>query len=132
MFPCPPTSPEALSPSSKPPTPPDSVPPLHRHTETEVFRVLEGRYLYEVNGSRFEASAGDVVSVPGGAAHTFMNITDQPARQLVMMVPAMDAKAFFLGLAEVLAHGRPDLATLNAFGKPWTVEFLGPPLTHHL
>lgn len=104
-------------------------PPLHRHHETEVFRVLEGRYLFEVNGRRFEAGTGDVVSVPGGDAHTFINITDKPARQLVMMLPAMDAQQFFLGLAQVLVNGRPDQATLNAFGKPWGVEFLGPPLS---
>ena len=49
-------------------------PPLHRHAQTEVFRVLEGHYLYEVDGRRFRVSAGDVVSVPGGTAHTFRNI----------------------------------------------------------
>jgi quercetin dioxygenase-like cupin family protein len=27
--------------------------PLHRHTEAEVFRVMEGEYLYEVDGKRF-------------------------------------------------------------------------------
>jgi quercetin dioxygenase-like cupin family protein len=104
-------------------------PPLHRHRETEVFRVLEGRYLYEVNGRRFEAAAGDLVSVPGGDAHAFVNITDKPARQLVMMLPAMDAQRFFLGLGQILENGRPDGDALNAFGEHWGVEFLGPPLS---
>jgi quercetin dioxygenase-like cupin family protein len=103
-------------------------PPLHRHPETEVFRVQEGRYLYEVNGQRFEATVGDVVSVPGGAAHTFLNISDQPSRQIVLMLPAMDALGFFTGLGTVLEHGNPGLDALNAFGKPWRVEFLGGPL----
>jgi quercetin dioxygenase-like cupin family protein len=104
-------------------------PPLHRHGETEVFRVLEGRYLFEVNSQRFEAVAGDLISVPGGDAHTFLNITDKPASQLVMMLPGMDAQRFFLGLGQLLEKGRPDLDMLNAFGKPWGVEFLGPPLS---
>ncbi len=104
-------------------------PPLHRHVETEVFRVLEGRYLFEVNGRRLEAGTGDVISVPGGAAHAFVNITDEPARQLVMILPGMDAQAFFVGLGGVLAKGKPDQETLNVFGKPWGVEFLGPPLS---
>jgi quercetin dioxygenase-like cupin family protein len=103
-------------------------PPLHRHHETEVFRVLEGRYLYEVDGRRFYAAAGDLVSVPGGAAHTFTNVSDGPARQLVLMLPAMDAVGFFGGLGELMAAGRPDMATLNAYGRPWGVEFLGPPI----
>ena len=33
-------------------------PPRHRHPEAEVFRVLEGQYLYEVDGQRFRAEAG--------------------------------------------------------------------------
>jgi len=104
-------------------------PPLHRHRETKVFRVLEGRHLYEVNGRHFEAAAGDLVSVPGGDAHAFVNITDKPARQLVMMLPGMDAQRFLLGLGQVLEKGHPDRIALNAFGKPWGVEFLGPPLS---
>jgi quercetin dioxygenase-like cupin family protein len=103
-------------------------PPLHRHRETEVFRVLEGRYLYEVDGRRFYVAAGDIVSVPGGAAHTFANVSDGPSRQLVLMLPAMDAVAFFSGLGELMAAGRRDMPALNAFGAPWGVEFLGPPI----
>jgi quercetin dioxygenase-like cupin family protein len=104
-------------------------PPLHRHSETEVFRVLEGRYLFEVNGQRFEASPGDVLSVPGGDAHAFINITDKPARQLVMILPGMDAQGFFVSLGQILEKGRPDLEALNIFGMAWGVEFLGPPLS---
>jgi quercetin dioxygenase-like cupin family protein len=103
-------------------------PPLHSHHETEVFRILEGRYLYEVDGRRFEAATGDFISVPGGAAHTFTNITSLPARQLVLMLPAMDAIAFFSGLGDLMAAGRPDFVALNTYGAPWGVEFLGPPL----
>jgi quercetin dioxygenase-like cupin family protein len=104
-------------------------PPYHRHQETEVFRVLEGRYLFDVGGKRFEVSEGDIISVPGGEAHGFVNITDTPARQLVMMLPAMDAERFFLGLGQLFAKGKPDRDALNIFGKPWNVEFLGPPLS---
>src|SRR4030088_1614303 len=80
---------------------------------------------YEVDGRRFYVSAGDLVSVPGGAAHTFTNVSDRPSRQLVLMLPAMDALAFFSGLGKLMAAGRPDMTTLNAYGAPWGVEFLG-------
>lgn len=103
-------------------------PPLHRHAETEIFRVLEGRYLYEVDGQRSYAEAGDVVCVPGGAAHAFRNVTDAPARQMVMILPGLDAAAFFTGLGEAMRDGIPDRAGLNAFGAAWSVDFLGPPL----
>jgi Cupin domain len=103
-------------------------PPLHRHAESEIFRVTSGRYLYEVDGRRFYAETGDVVSVPGGAAHAFINVTDQPAQQFIMITPGLDALAFFSGLADVMRDGRPDTAALNAFGRQWAMEFLGPPL----
>jgi quercetin dioxygenase-like cupin family protein len=103
-------------------------PPLHRHRETEIFRVLEGEYLYEVEGRRFQASTGDLITVPGGVAHTFTNLSDRPSRQLILMLPAMDALAFFTGLGDLMASGRPDRSALNAFGASWGVEFLGPPI----
>jgi quercetin dioxygenase-like cupin family protein len=104
-------------------------PPLHRHPETEVFKVLEGTYVYEADGKRYTANTGDLVSIPGGMPHRFVNVTGQPARQLVMMLPALDAYAFFGGLADVMRNGRPSLEVLNAFGKAWDCEFLGGPLT---
>ena len=107
---------------------PASGPPLHRHHETEVFRIVEGRYLYEVDGRRFEAATGDFVTIPGGVAHTFTNITSLPARQLVLMLPAMDAIAFFRGLGDLMAAGKPDFVALNDYGAPWGVDFLGPPI----
>jgi len=104
-------------------------PPRHRHGETEIFRVLEGRYLFEVDGEQFYAEEGDVVSVPGGCVHAFVNVTDKPARQYILITPGLDAEAFFLGLADVMRDGRPDTDVLNAFARKWNVEFLGPPLT---
>ena len=103
-------------------------PPLHRHREAEVFYVLEGRYLFEVDGRRFAAEVGDVVTVPGGSAHAFVNLADRPARQFVQLLPGLDAAAFFLGTGEVMRDGELDQDALNAFGKRWHVEFLGPPL----
>lgn len=103
-------------------------PPLHCYGEVEVFHVLEGRYLFEVEGERFHADTGGVVAVPGGTAHAFVNVTDRPARQLVLIPPALDAVAFLTGLAQVVTGGPSDRIALQAFGRQWGVEFLGPPL----
>jgi quercetin dioxygenase-like cupin family protein len=103
-------------------------PPLHRHRETEIFYVLEGRYLFEVDGKRFTADMGDVVTAPGGSAHTFVNVTDAPARQFIQILPGLDAASFFLELGDVMRDGKAGRDALNAFGKRWHVEFLGPPL----
>jgi quercetin dioxygenase-like cupin family protein len=103
-------------------------PPLHRHRETEVFYVLEGEYLFQAGDRRFVARRGDVVSIPGGEAHTFVNLTKRPARQFIQILPGLDAVAFFTGLGSVMRDGIPDRAALNEFGKAWHIEFLGPPL----
>ena len=70
---------------------PGKGPPRHKHEEAEIFRVLEGRYLYEMDGRRFYAETGDVISIPGGAEHGFVNVTDKPARQYILIAPALDA-----------------------------------------
>lgn len=103
-------------------------PPMHRHRQTEVFRVETGRYLFDVDGERFVAERGDVVTVPGGVAHGFVNITDMPASQSVMFLPGLDAEAFFTELALTMRDGKIDPKLLRAFGLLWAVEFLGPPL----
>jgi quercetin dioxygenase-like cupin family protein len=108
---------------------PGAGPPRHKHPEAEIFRVLEGRYLYEVDRRRFYVEEGDVVSIPGGAEHGFVNVTDKPARQYILITPALDAAAFFTELAGVMKDGLPDRTALNTFGAKWQVEFLGPPVS---
>lgn len=107
---------------------PGKGPPRHRHHEAEIFRVVEGRYLYEADGRRFYAEPGDVVSIPGGMEHGFVNVGDGPARQYILIAPALDAAAFFTELAATMHGGLPDTDALNAFGVKWGVEFLGPPV----
>jgi quercetin dioxygenase-like cupin family protein len=48
-------------------------PPLHKHREAEIFYILQGRYLFEVDGKRFEATAGDTVVANGNVPHRFVN-----------------------------------------------------------
>lgn len=103
-------------------------PPLHRHRETEILYVLEGRYLFEVDDKRFHAETGEIVTAPGGSAHAFVNTTDKPARQYILIIPGLDAVAFFTALGDVMRGGKPDRERLNTFGLSWHVEFLGPPL----
>ncbi|MBB5337908.1 hypothetical protein [Tunturiibacter gelidoferens] len=87
--------------------------------------MLEGEYLYEVEG---KISGYDGRCCQGGVAHTFVNVSDRPSRQLVLLLPAMDAMKFFAGLGEIRKAGRPEQSMLNAYGAEWGVEFLGPPI----
>ena len=103
-------------------------PPLHKHREAEIFYVLQGRYLFEVDGNRFEATAGDTVVANANVPHRFVNIHGTPSKQLVMIVPSFDALAFFTELGSALKGGRLDDEAKRAFSAGWGVEFLGPSL----
>lgn len=102
-------------------------PPLYRRAAAEVFEIITGRYLFEVEGKRFIARRGDLVSVPGGAARAFVNVTGTPARQQVFIQPAFDANAFFDELCVACRAGAP-AAELEDFGRRWGIVYLGPPL----
>jgi quercetin dioxygenase-like cupin family protein len=103
-------------------------PPLHKHREAEIFYVLQGRYLFEVDGTLIEAKMGDTVVANSNVPHRFVNIDDQPSRQLVMIVPAFDALTFFTELGSAMKGGRLDNQAKQAFSAKWGVDFLGPPL----
>lgn len=63
-------------------------PPLHHHDFDEAFYVLEGELTFRLDDKTVIARPGDLVFAPGGAPHTFANLTDRPARQLIVCTPA--------------------------------------------
>ena len=54
-------------------TPPGSVPKLHWHPYEEVFVVQEGSATFTAGDEFIEASGGQVVVVPTGVPHKFVN-----------------------------------------------------------
>jgi quercetin dioxygenase-like cupin family protein len=66
--------------------PPGGGPSLHRHPYEEVFVVQEGRARFLVGGGEREAGPGEVVIVPAGEPHGFVNCGDGPLRQLAIHV----------------------------------------------
>jgi mannose-6-phosphate isomerase-like protein (cupin superfamily) len=53
--------------------PPGSGPKLHKHPYEEVFVVQEGAVTFTAGEDVIEASAGQVVVVPAGVPHKFVN-----------------------------------------------------------
>jgi quercetin dioxygenase-like cupin family protein len=63
-------------------------PPLHHHDFDEGFYVLEGELTFEVNGERRTARAGAFAFAPRGSHHALANLTDAPARYVLVITPA--------------------------------------------
>ena len=53
--------------------PPGGGPRLHRHPYEEVFVVQEGSVTFAAGDDVIEATGGQVVVMPGGVAHKFVN-----------------------------------------------------------
>ena len=53
--------------------PPGSGPKLHRHPYEEVFVVQEGTVTFTAGDDVIEANGGQVVVVPAGMPHKFVN-----------------------------------------------------------
>jgi mannose-6-phosphate isomerase-like protein (cupin superfamily) len=62
--------------------PPGGGPELHRHDYDEVIIVLEGHATCVAGDDGREVKAGDIVVIPAGTPHRFVNSGDRPLRQI--------------------------------------------------
>jgi mannose-6-phosphate isomerase-like protein (cupin superfamily) len=104
-------------------------PPLHCHLEQdEWWHIVEGEYLFEVDGQEIRAGAGDVVFAPRGSRHTFQNIGNTTGHTLTTVVPG-GVDIFFEELETIVPRGAtPDPARMIPLFKSHALELLGPPL----
>lgn len=63
-------------------------PPLHRHGFDEAFDVLDGELTFRVRDQLSKAHAGELIFAPRGVPHTLANLTNTPARFLLVTTPA--------------------------------------------
>ncbi len=110
-------------------TPPQQGPPLHRHLrEDESFYVIEGQYLFEVDGEQIHAGPGSAVYAPQGTAHRFQNTGLTPGKLLVIVQPA-GLDSFFVDIDAATKGARePDLDVVVPIFEKHGLELLGPPL----
>jgi mannose-6-phosphate isomerase-like protein (cupin superfamily) len=63
-------------------------PYLHRHDFDEAFYVLEGELVFQVEDELITRRAGELAFAPRGVAHTLANLSDSPARYVLVCTPA--------------------------------------------
>jgi mannose-6-phosphate isomerase-like protein (cupin superfamily) len=61
--------------------------PQHPHSADEVYVVLAGRAVLEVEGERLDMHRGRVVSVDVGADHRFVDVTEDLSVLVVFAPP---------------------------------------------
>ena len=107
--------------------PPGGGPPLlHRHAPSEIFHVLNGEFTFYVADdagavSRSTATAGAVVPIAGGRAHTIRNESGADATVLVVHAPGEQMERF--------AYAAADLKTMDealALAERHGITMVGP------
>ena len=62
--------------------PPGSGPKLHSHPYEEIFVIQDGTVTFTAGDETIEANGGQVVIVPGGVPHRFVNTGEGRLRQV--------------------------------------------------
>ena len=74
--------------------PPDGGPPPHRHDFEESFTLLEGEIEATFRGEKSVVRAGETLSIPANAPHSFTNASKQTVRLLRICAPAGQEEFF--------------------------------------
>lgn len=109
--------------------PPMSGPPRHVHTrEDELFYVLEGELVFELDGDRHTVRAGDTVYLQRGVVHAYQNFTTSDARLLIATTPGGFSDFFVEMSAATPPGGLPALDRVSDIGEKYGMTMLGPPM----
>jgi quercetin dioxygenase-like cupin family protein len=97
--------------------------PLHVHrNEDELFYVLEGEHVFQVDDDEYHAGPGDFVFAPRGIPHSQRRVVPGQGRHLVLVSPG-GFEGFFRELSDAEAAGTigPDAyaAASERFGLTW-------------
>lgn len=109
--------------------PPMSGPPRHVHTrEDELFYILEGELVFELDGERHTAHAGDTVYLRRGVVHTYQNFTTTDARLLIATTPGSFCNLFVEMSAATPPGGLPSFEVIDTIATRYGISTVGPPM----
>jgi quercetin dioxygenase-like cupin family protein len=96
--------------------------PLHRHLhQSERFEVIDGAIEVRLGRTRHVVCAGESFSIPAGAAHTFVNHTDEEAHFTAHFSPPMKLEALFTEFTEL--DGQPSIPEAARLMRDYRDEY---------
>ena len=67
--------------------------------EDQLYVVLEGKFLFELEGKRHVMGPGDALFAPRGAWHTYLVTEGDPARYLMIGMPGTYAEFYMQAIS---------------------------------
>src|SRR3954452_2596445 len=80
-------------------------PPLHHHGFDETFYVLDGEVTFQLGDELVTRGPGELVFAPRDVVHTLANLSDGPARYLLICTPGGFERRFEPDRAGSIAEG---------------------------
>ncbi|MCD9854464.1 cupin domain-containing protein [Epilithonimonas sp. JDS] len=110
-------------------------PGLHiHHQDDEIFYVISGAFLFQINEEIFMGKKGDTVFVPRGTAHTYSNPYDNnPGELLIIHQPISPSLEKFYQVFSKIGYMNDDMLRENFEPEVLTDlmknnAFVGPPI----
>ena len=107
--------------------PPESGAGYHRHpTYDETFVICEGQYDFRLDGKLLKLGPGDVIFVPRGTPHGFVNVGPVVGRQIIISSPGgvFDAMIEELSMLDSGSPTRKASDEARAIATKYGLEFL--------
>ena len=96
-------------------------PGLHHHAFHEAWYLLEGSLTFQLDDQFVDAEPGSLTFARGGRPHTLANLSDHPARYLLLITPAGFEQRF----------ARAGLTEREASDPKRATTFVGPTIPDH-
>lgn len=108
---------------------PGEGPPLHTHAaEDESLLVLSGRFRFRIGEEVHDAPVGALMFVARGVAHTWQNVSDEPAQMFVTFTPGSPGMERFFEQFAARVAAEPGPAVFASLAPASGMAVEGPPL----
>ncbi len=102
-------------------------PPLHVHfNQDEIFYVVEGEFLFQLDSEKMTLKAGDTIFLPQNVPHTWLQLSDK-GKLVYLMQPAGQMEEFFKKMNEL--KDPPTEELMQQIHQAHGMKIVGPPIS---